>query len=233
MKKILMLILLLWGGVANAQYDDFYKEIIKASPIFQPLKGVFKVNKVKALNMNGVDKKQAYSYIYSDRSLRLEYCYPESKLDDGCSYFIINGQRVNLKGRFESNFACDLDITSFSLYKGYYKGREYVLLTCINTGSGSSTSTVICNLFDMSNKKAIKYYPLWSKYGSSSCFGDFNKDGILDFLKVRIDGASDKLKLTLTSLKGKAFIPSDDKKYMILKYDGEKLKVEHRVWANK
>ncbi len=224
--------MLLCVNGANAQYDDFYKGIIKATPIFTSLKGSFKANKVKVLNINGSNKSQVYSYLYKAGALSLEYCYPARETDGGCSYFIINGHKVNLKGRFENDFACELDITSFRLYKGRYNGREYLLLTCINTGSGSSTSSVVCNLFDISDKKSIKYYPLWSKYGSPACFGDFNRDGILDFLRLRVDGDQENLKLGLMSLKGKIFVPYDDKKYLTLKYDGEQLKVKEWHWFN-
>ncbi|HTD99293.1 MAG TPA: hypothetical protein VK668_08385 [Mucilaginibacter sp.] len=232
MKRILIIILLLWIKSASAQYGSFYKSVINQPKLFKPLAGSFIAHKVKTTIVDGESRKLNYSYLFNNKSLRLEYFYPESKTDSGCSYFILNGHRVNLKGHFEHDFACDLDVASFKVYKGQYNGEKYLLLTCINTGSGSSTSSVICNLFDITDKRSIKYYPLWSKYGSESCFGDFDKDGSLDFLKVRIQGDNDTLRLSLMSLKRERFIPYKEDHYMILNYDSKKIKIEQRHWFN-
>lgn len=230
MRKILIIALLLLASTTYGQYDGFYKSVIKKSNIFNPLKGSFIVNRVKTKIVNGESRKLTYSYLFKNQSLKLEYCYPESKSDNGCSYFLLNGYRVNLKGNFESDFACDLDVTSFNMYKGQYKGKKYILLTGINNGSGSSTSSIICILFDITNKGGIKYYPLWSKYGGKECFGDFNNDGVLDFLKVRNEGDDTTLKLTLMSLNKSKFLPYKEDYYIKLKYNGQKLKVIERHW---
>lgn len=214
-----------------AQSDNYYKGIVKAATIFKIVNGSFIAGDYRSEKVNGDNKKVPYKYIFDISGIKLEYCYPKVASDGSCSYFLINKQRVDIKGHFENDFACDLDVSSFNVYQGRFKGHKYVLLTCTNTGSGSSTSSVICNLFDMTNKSAIKYYPLWSKYGSQFSFGDFNKDGELDFLQSRIQGENDVLKITLLTLKADKFKPKSDK-YIVVKQTGTSLSVLKRHWFN-
>ncbi|AMR32548.1 hypothetical protein A0256_14510 [Mucilaginibacter sp. PAMC 26640] len=223
--------LCIWTTISFAQSDNYYKGIVKAVPIFKTVNNSFIAGDYKTAKANGEHKKVPYKYSFSMPGIKLEYCYPQIASDGSCSYFIINNQRVDIKGKYESDFACDLDISSFKVYQGSFKGRKYVLLTCINTGSGSSSSSVICNLFDITNKGTIKYYPLWSKYGSQFSFGDFNKDGNLDFLQSRIQGENDILKVTLSTLKSNKFEPIGDK-YIILKQSENSLTVLKRQWID-
>jgi hypothetical protein len=231
MKKLICGLLCSWTMMSYAQSDNYYKGIVSAINIFKPVSGSFTAGDYQTEKSNGETKKVPYKYIFERSGIKLEYCYPKAASDGMCSYFIINGQRVAIKGKFESDFACDLDISSFNVYKGSFKGHKYVLLTCTNTGSGSSTSSVICNLFDMTNKSVIKYYPLWSKYGSQFSFGDFNKDGELDFLQSRIQGETDVLKITLLTLKADKFKTESDK-YIVVKQTGTSLKTIERHWFN-
>ena len=191
--------------------SNYYKSVVKAVPVFKVVNGSFIAGDYKTAKANGDNKKVPYKYSFSMPGIKLEYCYPQTTSDGSCSYFIINNQRIDIKGKYESDFACDLDISSFNVYQGSFKGHKYVLLTCTNTGSGSSSSSVICNLFDVTNKGAIRYYPLWSKYGSQFSFGDYNKDGKLDFLQSRIQGTNDVLRITLLTLKADKFKPEGDK----------------------
>jgi len=217
--------------MSYAQSDNFYKSIVKAVPVFKVVNGSFIAGDYKTAKANGDNKKVPYKYSFSMPGIKLEYCYPRTASDGSCSYFIVNNQRIDIKGKYESDFACDLDMSSFNVYQGSFKGHKYVLLTCTNTGSGSSSSSVICNLFDVTNKSAIRYYPLWSKYGSQFSFGDYNKDGELDFLQSRIQGANDVLRITLLTLKaGKFKLISD--KYIVVKQTGTSLSVLKRHWFN-
>ncbi len=91
-----------------------------------------------------------------------------------------------MKGEFENDLlACNLDVTSFEIFRFTFGRKEYLLIKSIKAGSGEVTTYIIFHLFDITNLKKIEYYPLWSKYGSISCFGDFNHDGKLDFLRIR------------------------------------------------
>lgn len=231
MKKILLGLLCSWTMISYAQTDNYYKDIVKARSIFKLVNGSFEPGDYKGTKPNDGGKKVPYKYSFNIPGINLDYCYPQTATDGSCSYFVLNNQRIDIKGKYESDFACDLDLSSFNVYKGSFKGRKYVLLTCTNTGSGSSTSSVICNLFDVTDKKAIKYYALWSKYGSQFSFGDFNKDGNLDFLQSRIQGANDVLKIKLLTLTAGKF-KAQNNKYIIVKQSGTSLKTLERHWYN-
>lgn len=230
MKKIICGLLCSWTMMSYAQSDNYYKSIVKAVPVFKVVNGSFTPGGYKTAK-TGDNKKVPYKYSFIMPGIKLEYCYPQSASDGSCSYFIVNNQRIDIKGQFESDFACELDISSFNVYQGSFNGHKYVILTCTNTGSGSSSSSVICNLFDVTNKSAIQYYPLWSKYGSQFCFGDFNKDGKLDFLQSRIQGENDVLKITLLTLKADKFKPEAGK-YIVVKQTETSLKIIERHWFN-
>lgn len=229
-----MLLLLLFGAVScYAQYDDYFKYVIGQPTIFKPVKGEFIPGQSKMI-VDGKEKRKVnYSYRFNNPLIQLEYFYPQSPKDSSCSYFVLNNARINLKGRYDHDFACDLDVTSFKMYQGLFNHRNYILLTGINTGSGTFTTSIICHLFDVTDKNAIKYYPLWSKYGSSACLGDFNKDGRLDFLKVRyFKGNQSKLRASIESLNNSFFEPFKEDIYFIdiqLTDNGD-YKVLHKKW---
>jgi hypothetical protein len=232
MREIITFVLFFIGNYSYAQYDNFFNSIISPKCIFKPLKGEFVQGESKIIVKNGEKLPVTYSYQFNNKFIQLDFFYPKSAKDGSCSYFKIEGTRINLKSHFEEDFACDLDVTSFNVYQGSFRGRNYLLLTCINNGSGSSTTSVVCNLFDITDRKSIKYYPLWSKYGSSACFGDFNKDGILDFLKIRyFNGKRDNLRIDLTSLQKDSFIvPKDKNFFLILKLDNDSVKILKKNW---
>lgn len=232
MKKLICLSLCLSAIQTYAQqYNDYYRSIVNAPTIFKIVNGSFKASDFKVGKVNEVIKNVPYKYSFDVLGVKLQYCYPKVGSDSACSYFIVNNQRIEIKGKFEGDFACDLDISSFHVYQGTFKGRRYILLTCTNTGSGSSTSSVICNLFDLTNLRAIKYYPLWSKYGSKFSFGDFNKDGKLDFLQSRIQGENEVLRISLLTLNAGKFKNEVDK-YIIVKQTKSSLKVIEQHWFN-
>jgi hypothetical protein len=108
------------------------------------------------------------------------------KYNGDCGIFEISGKKFPLNENFDDQFACDLDLTtpsSYKIYKFVFKEKKYYALECIT--NGSRTSFILIHLFDVTDNKNIIYYPLWSRYGSIKCLGDFNKDGVLDFLKIR------------------------------------------------
>jgi len=104
---------------------------------------------------------------------------------------------------FDRNLlGCDLDYGSFIVYRLDINGKRFLIITAINFGSGTSTRHVFCNLFDIT-RKTIKYYSLESIYGSGACFGDFDDDGHLDFVRMSydsIDSNNDRFLLRLYSL---------------------------------
>lgn len=231
MKKLLLITFLLASTLSYGQFDKAFSSIPRKVDVFKPISGAFTASASENVNGN----KFNYKYSFSDKSLSIDIVLPKSseQSNDACDYFVVMGNKITYKGLFEEDFACDMDITSLKVYKGVYGNKQYVLITGINSGSGSFTTTIVCHLFDVTNPKSVKYYPLWSKYGGTSCFGDFNTDNQLDFLKVRnYKGSQTNLKVTLMTLKDGKFIAVDEANhYMIGQYQrGKGIKVTEKKW---
>ena len=126
-------------------------------------------------------------FFLSESGIDIAY-YPKQK-GVKCGYFEINEFCFLVDGKFifknGYHAGCDLDYGSFKVFEMNFKAKKYLLITSINNGSGTSTRYVYCHLFDVSDLDSITYFPLWSIYGSYACFGDFNQDGFLDFLRIR------------------------------------------------
>jgi hypothetical protein len=215
-KKSILFFFVLIASTCKAQYDDYLKSIVGKSTIFKKVKGEFVVKGFKKVKDKNGERQINYSYEFNKLPMTLGYYYPTLSSDSSCNYFVINKAKVSMRGLYPSDFACDLDVTSFAVYKGRYENKNYILITAINNGSGSSTTSVICNLFDVTNLNKIKYFALWSKFGSASCFNDFNKDGKLDFLQIRnLKGDPSKLKMTIESLQDGMFRPYQQDQFYI------------------
>ena len=106
-------------------------------------------------------------------------------LYEECDYFVLNGSRFCPNDYIHDWSTCELDVNSFILYKTTYNNHQYLLLTAVNNGSGRSAIYNICLIFDITDLNNIIFYPLWSKYGGKKCFGDFNGDGYIDFIKIK------------------------------------------------
>lgn len=185
MKKIILLIFAISYN-SFGQFGNLYKSVIKTynSPLFSIIEGKFVSTERKSSIINEKVQKIITGYKF-DRSIDLQFYYPKTAADSSCSYFVLNQQKIKITGRFENNFACDLDVSSFQVFKGNLGSKKYILLKSINSGSGSFATTIVFHLFDVTKKSRVIYYPLWSRYGSINCFGDFDKDGTLDFIKIR------------------------------------------------
>lgn len=230
MKKTFQLFLiLLCSKNVEAQYDYLFHTIISPQNIFKNVEGEFKPVRFEWVKIDGENRRINYGYRFNNSFIPLDFFFPITACDSACSYFILHGQKINLKGKFESDFACDLDVNSFKVYQGKFNNSSYILLTCINRGSGSFTTTILCNLFDVTNKDSIEYYPLWSKYGSKNCFGDFNHDGVMDFLRIRNINI-DTLKIDLLSKQNNTFQDYNNKKYLKIYSDGEIVKTLENKW---
>lgn len=188
MKKILLFSFLMINIAfeANAQYDFVAKKIIPNGHL-----------KIKTLKNKFITNQRSNIYYskLSNPKFPLEY------IDDGnCGKFVIKNKTFPLKDFFETELACDLDLTAYKVYQFRFKRHQYYALECIN--KGSRTSFILIHLFEV-GKQSIYYYPLWSRYGSINCIGDFNKDGNLDFLKIRNNEdqtGKDTFKATIMSL---------------------------------
>lgn len=230
MKTIILLVGLVISTGLSAQYEKTFSVIGKKS-FFKEEKIIVNTVRSDTSLVNGNKNVTPYVFSIKGKAGAIEYFYtnPKELTDSSCGYFKIGSSKFFLKGKYENDFACDIDVYSLKMFSGTFRSKRYILLTGINNGSGSSTTSIICLLFDITNPKKIKFYPLWSKYGSDFCFQDFNNDGELDFLKVKQlkDMTGYKtLKLELMTLKGDEFVPYKPKdKYVIGEYRDGQFKV--------
>ena len=212
--------------VGYSQYDDVYNKIQHRSSYFKPVEGSFFDN-VSSKDVNG--EKVNYMYTFRDKSIELKYILPQiDSISDSCDCFVLFNQKFCPSAYIHDLSACELDISSFNLFKGVFNKRTYLLLTAINNGSGKSATLVFCFLFDITNPYEVKFFPLWSKYGGTSCFGDFNNDGKLDFLKVKEE--NNQLKMVLMTLDGDEFRKYDNDHYIIAKKTKSGVRILKRNW---
>lgn len=148
-------------------------------------KSALKINEQKGgfENISSKEYNDVRRYRFKNKNVTLTYI--ENNYSSECDSFIVYGKRFGVEGKFEDNLACNLDVTSLRVFSFFFKGRKYILVESIKKASGIASSYIIFHLFDVTNKSNIVYFPAWSVYGSKSCFGDFNNDGILDFLAIR------------------------------------------------
>ncbi len=230
MRHIIKLVILSMSLSLNSfgQGNRVLSQIIKSDLKFQKQMGVFEPKEFETID----NQKIAYLFRFSNKLISIAYRQPkQSELSDtACGYFEINNSVVKMAGLFPDDFACEIDINSINVYTTQFHNKKYLLITAINKGSGLSASTIVMNLFDITNPSVILYYPLWSIYGNPSCFGDYNKDGVLDFLQVRSTGKNSIFKIEFTSLKGNHFIPSMKNYYMIVKRKGTGMQILSKHW---
>ncbi len=179
-----------------AQYDTIIKSVIKV-PENYPLriKGVFgKKKEIKS------ESKIEY-YKFSNSKIDICY-YPKQKYIE-CGFFKLFGQAIYLNDKFENYSGCDLDYGSFEIYSYSIDNKSYIFLNANRFGSGTTTRFIYSNLFDISDKKNILYYPLYSIYGSGLSFGDYNGDKKIDFLEIgykKDSNSSNDFRLVLKTL---------------------------------
>lgn len=173
-KTVVMIVLLLLVSIkAKPQYDFVAKQLVT-------------FGQVDATRLNWEFENSREGGIFYSTILNGEF--PLSYVYDGnCGKFEICGNVFGLEKYFENRIACDLDLGIPEVYKFYkfsFRNKKYIALECINSGSGLSASFIFIHLFQVDGDSVL-YYPLWSRYGSIACLGDFNKDNVLDFLKIR------------------------------------------------
>lgn len=226
-KTALLIALILFSLYSHCQEDvsifnDIFSSLSKKS-LFKSLDGTFFDNIIQ----DTVDgEKRNRTYIYSSKFYNIKYGL------DICDCFSVMGKVVIPSKYYNKNeiSACEFDETSLVVYKGFFAKNKYILITGINNGNNYSALNVFCMLFDVTDINCVKFYPLWSKYGGVSCFGDFNNDGKLDFLKVRSGNKKNHLKITLMTLSGEDFNDFDDKHYIIAERVNNGIKIVKKNW---
>lgn len=216
MKKIIVFFLFFnLSTTLPGQYDFVVKSLLPGIETV-PTKEEFILNQATEV-VNG----QTVIFFELSNSL-VDLCYYPKSKGIKCGYLTINDKQFQVKGNYpHQSWGCDLDENSFELAKFNLGNSSYVILTAINWGSGSSTRIVFCHLFDITDKENIQHFPLWSMYGSSHCFGDYNNDGKIDFLQIRYDPEAkdnDVFRLTFSTLTNEKFT-KDECKYIIFKRD--------------
>lgn len=212
LKIILFLFFIAFFLEGKGQYDFVVESLNVHSEISPtPIEGEFKKSTEKQVG-------QEIMY-YAFSNINYDFCYYPKQPGIDCGYFSIGTHLIYLDNKYPHNLGCDLDYGSFNLAKLEMGERQYLVLTSIRYGSGTTTRYVYCNLFDVSHKNEIQFFPLWSMYGSSHCFGDYNDDGMIDFLQIRYDPEAkdnDIFRLTFSTIDGQEF-KMDEERYIIFR----------------
>lgn len=155
------------------QYSDIAKQI-------QSRKGSIFSKRIQGTTKNILRNGYWVTY-FKSYSNELNFKY---SADGVSNYFIINNQTINLQDSIDM-FINELDPNSFVVYKFYFQGKKYFVLETLSSIPGKSiASSVIFYLFRFESGQLFTTH-VWSKYGSINCFGDFDNDGDLNFLKIR------------------------------------------------
>jgi hypothetical protein len=153
--------------------------------VFGQYDTVFAQLQIKTLLTSKIDSQNIRKTIWYAHDSNLVFRFYSAGKSIKCNYWWVNGKVITVPNVIKGAPGCELDITSFEAYKLRFNSRKYVIVTCINSGSGNYSRLVYCNLFDVTNPSTIRYNCMVSEYGSEKCFGDFNEDGILDFLAIK------------------------------------------------
>ena len=147
------------------------------------------------------DGKNYECYEFSSAIVDLSYYPLQSNID--CGYFLLNENKFELR-LYLNQIACDLDYASFEVFMLEMKTDSFILVNSIGNVSGTATRRVFNNLFKISGTE-IKYFPLTSLYGSEKNFGDFNKDGQLDYIETFYDKVDPYYKIIFSTLQNDQF----------------------------
>jgi hypothetical protein len=140
----------------------------------------------------------------------IELCYFPVQSDVDCGYFIIKKQKFGGE-LYNSKLACDLDYGSFEVFQLNMKSSgKFLLINSIGNVSGTATRRVFSNLFKIT-ETGLVYFPLMSIYGSANNFGDFNNDGILDYIEVTYDKFDPNFKAIFTTISDDKFVKDETK----------------------
>jgi len=222
----IMLLVLVFVSVNHSQDSKDLVSFLQKHVIFTKVNGNFYPNKYV------IKSKDTLFYIANfipksnkEERIDLKYYLPsrEGKKISKKGFFRYNGKKMFVNIKEENNEKWDeLDESSLELFRTAFKGKNYLLIT--GTASGPRTAVdVFCLLMNITDSKNPKTNFLHTTLGGYFCFGDFNEDGILDFLDLnKIGDDYDKLRVTLKSmLDGHDFVDfHPDKYFMIVKPNG-------------
>jgi hypothetical protein len=209
MKKILFFNLsFISSFILFGQYDFVVKSLF---PNIDALPDKIEFTLIKSTE---VQNEQSVDFFELSNSFT-DVCYYPKQNEVDCGYFVVGNKEFKVGGNYpHPSWGCDLDENSFELSEFSLQNKKFIALTAINWGSGSSTRIVFCHLFDVTNREEVLHFSLWSMYGSSRCFGDYNADGKIDFLQIRYDQESKDnnfFRMTFSTIEGDQFEEKEDK----------------------
>jgi hypothetical protein len=132
------------------------------------------------------DAKDTTFTTYNNVSVYMRMYLVKSKSKDAGSStgVYLNNQRFvfycDIEKAFRQSTSNFLEIYEFS-----YLGKKYLALTSLRDDCVGNACAYKCyNLFDITNPKQISQVSFASIHGGVDSFGDFNFDGIMDFVRV-------------------------------------------------
>lgn len=169
------------------------------------------VNKGKQPVSAGVKETKDTTFTtYNNASVavRLYFVNPKSTEAGNPTGVYLNSQRFSffcdIEKAFRQSTSNFLDIYEFA-----YLGKKYLVLVSLRDDCIGGTCSYKCyNLFDITNAKQIVQTSFASIHGGKDSFGDYNFDGIMDFVRVMPKDADNTGKIA----------KSDDLTYTITAY---------------
>jgi len=239
MRSFFLLITTLLICFLSRSYSQNESKLIpflKNDLIFHEIKGYFDPDNYEIKNndtlfyISEFKKKTAVH-----KNINLKYYLPSlmgRKISNN-GFFVYDGKKIFIE-KSERGFWDELDESSFEVYEALFNNREYLLITGTNRGA-STVIEVFSLLIDITNKSNVKTYFMHSTFGGYFCFGDFNKDGILDYLKItRMRNTPSHLKVIMQSMKSDSFVNYKSDKYIIIKPTGfREFNIIQKKWFNK
>jgi hypothetical protein len=120
---------------------------------------------------------------------------------------------------------------SSDVYTFVFNNRNYYCIIAGGTGlfnSGSFQRTRFFILIDVTDKKNVLFYEIWTRNRSIFSIGDFNNDGVLDFLQLTGDLEDGPTKIIPHTIVNDKLVPmlKDEKEYYIIIKERENGKIE-------
>ncbi|MBL7787219.1 MAG: hypothetical protein JNM36_15035 [Chitinophagales bacterium] len=191
--------------INNDYYDGFCSFFNKSS------RNSVTINVTKANPELVPESYDTLSFQYISDSLFFTH---QTYGDDGTISFMGKTYRMGkdcLNHNFVSTIPTDMVTTEAAeVYDFWVANRHYVTISAFSAiVAEQKDDVVIFNLFDVTDSQDVKYYTLRSTSGESCNLGDFNHDGVLDFIRVK-KSWDNTYYLTLYSLRNDDFVVYED-----------------------
>lgn len=108
------------------------------------------------------------------------------------------------------HYTFDISEEDVEVYDFTIANKHYVVISAFSSlVAEQKDDVVIFNIFEVTNPDDVKYYMMRSTNGASCNIGDFNNDGVLDFISAK-KAWNNEYTLTLYTLRNNDFVVYED-----------------------